>query len=430
MTDLLLRLAVGLLDLVEIVLFAILVFKFRKRWDKRTLLAGIVVVVATFVSMYLPGVVFTTVRTVVNVAFCLILIEEDKFKSLLLYIFSANYVSIIFFPVATFINIFVQSPIMSDNRSLLVIGLVDCALILIAMAAIKKMHIEPMDTSMIENWCLVFTGLCGFCGNLLMVVIYSLVDSNMAPSREINILLGSMIVVDIAFCLSGIIILMLHYRNVLRRNENLEKQSMLETMVGYYEQVKENDQQVHRIKHDITEHVAMISNQLENNRIEEAKEYVNQILGKIEDVDYTVNVGNIFVSGIINRKKSQAKRLGIEFNARGSLPDTLKVDNYDLCTIMSNLLNNAIEYYAQNDMTEKKIDVIVCMRGKTLCIEVSNTVAESDVDITKTSKADKSNHGYGLDNVRRTVMKYQGEISFHLQDNIFRVFIMVEDSKK
>jgi sensor histidine kinase regulating citrate/malate metabolism len=97
---------------------------------------------------------------------------------------------------------------------------------------------------------------------------------------------------------------------------------------------------------------------------------------------------------------------------------------------MSNLLNNAIEYYSQNDTVEKKIDVIVCMRGKTLCIEVSNTVAESDVDITKTSKADKSNHGFGLDNVRRTVMKYQGEISFHLQDNIFRVFIMVEDSKK
>lgn len=95
----------------------------------------------------------------------------------------------------------------------------------------------------------------------------------------------------------------------------------------------------------------------------------------------------------------------------------------DLCTILSNALDNAIEACEKISSDEQKIILVKCSYIKHIqFIWISNPVAE-DVKIinntVETSKADKNIHGIGLYNIRRTVAKYEGEFEISCKDKMF-----------
>ena len=104
----------------------------------------------------------------------------------------------------------------------------------------------------------------------------------------------------------------------------------------------------------------------------------------------------------------------------GSIPEN-GIANEDLCTVLSNLVDNAVEYCRTFD-SGTRIDVTSVRRGSELLLSVENPVRD-DVNtssVKATAKADKRSHGFGIKNVERTAKKYDGAVTFECRDGVFR----------
>lgn len=116
----------------------------------------------------------------------------------------------------------------------------------------------------------------------------------------------------------------------------------------------------------------------------------------------------------------------------GMLPAELPMGDFDLCTIFSNLLSNSIEACMQVEEGIRYIRLSIRRLGEKLVIEVENSCKQT-VEISKlgdvTSKKDKENHGYGIQNIRDAVYKYHGELIFKSVESKFVAQIVFRFSK-
>ena len=90
-----------------------------------------------------------------------------------------------------------------------------------------------------------------------------------------------------------------------------------------------------------------------------------------------------------------------------------------MCIIFGNAVDNAIEACERIKDGNKKIDLTLICQDKRIFCRIANTTAERQKGIFKTSKPDKQNHGFGLDNIKTTLAKYNSEPMITQIDNEF-----------
>lgn len=102
---------------------------------------------------------------------------------------------------------------------------------------------------------------------------------------------------------------------------------------------------------------------------------------------------------------------------------------FDLCTIFTNILNNAIEACERLEHSDKVVEVVVNMdRGKLYIKEsnkTNNSVIMGNDSNPISTKGDNRNHGYGCKNIRAAVEKYDGDINFSVENGMFCVEIFI-----
>lgn len=123
------------------------------------------------------------------------------------------------------------------------------------------------------------------------------------------------------------------------------------------------------------------------------------------------------------------RECNIEFDIKGNIAETDTEQSYDLCTIVSNLLKNAIEACKKIPIEEKReIQLIITSMDQRIYMCVKNSVNEKvklSGKYPKTTKVDQKNHGLGYKNLELTVQKYDGEIECHSYEDNFEVEIML-----
>ena len=137
-----------------------------------------------------------------------------------------------------------------------------------------------------------------------------------------------------------------------------------------------------------------------------------------------VHTGNEIVDVIINEKGEEAKKYATSIEVDGDMKG-ISIAPMDLCTIFSNLLDNAIEATSLVEETKRIIKICVRKTGDFCFLSIENYTA-SKVEISEqmhTTKSKKSDHGFGIGNVERTVKKYGGEFRLDCQErNNYYVF--------
>lgn len=135
---------------------------------------------------------------------------------------------------------------------------------------------------------------------------------------------------------------------------------------------------------------------------------------------------HIAVNAILQDTAVRAKAAGIAFEAAVMLPQSLPIPDEDLCTLLINLLNNALEGAERTPEGQKKI-IRFRMRvdGKFLPILCENTfdghVETSPDRVIKTTKADPNSHGFGMAQMRSVAEKYDSILDVNWTDNWFTV---------
>lgn len=202
----------------------------------------------------------------------------------------------------------------------------------------------------------------------------------------------------------------------------LENQVMIQS-----EEVKNNqnqNQQIQSIKHDLKLHMQIIYNLICNNQIEIAKKHLKSS-GIVSDIYCNnVNSGNIALDSILNTKIMEADSLGIKTNISYQVPDDLKIEAFDSCSLFGNLFDNAIEGCIRSKADKKKIDIVLQYETNRLRCCIRNTASDNINKVGDdflTSKKDKQQHGIGIYNIKEIIRKYDGVCSMECNNNVFTV---------
>ena len=147
---------------------------------------------------------------------------------------------------------------------------------------------------------------------------------------------------------------------------------------------------------------------------ERTKEYLLKLNDDLTTVDTVIKTGNVMVDAILNSKISLMKSKGILVNAKAIVPAELAVSEIDLCTIIGNLLDNAMEavlHQPEND--DRFIRVFIGILKEQLYISVYNSTCGElkKRKNTYVSTKGSENHGFGLASVDCIVKKYKGFIN-------------------
>lgn len=230
-------------------------------------------------------------------------------------------------------------------------------------------------------------------------------------------------------------------RQIQLEERNKIYQKYMQLQKSYYMQILNRDEKIRRFKHDVRAHFTVISAYCENGDISGIKKYVNDVMNNSAVYDVKSYTGNSGIDAIITYQISEAPD-NIKVYVNGNVPVQTRISEYDLCTIIYNLLSNAIEASKNiKDNNDKEIFFDIGVFNKQLYIRIKNKysneyIKENNIllsDIIKkikngesiTLKEDKLNHGMGLKNVRNAVENYNGSIEIYLKDYWFVVEINI-----
>ena len=126
-----------------------------------------------------------------------------------------------------------------------------------------------------------------------------------------------------------------------RLNQVIENQ--LNQQLAYYERLEEVNQETRAIKHDIKNHMLVIGELLEAEEIDELKRYVVDITHSIVINKNVIQTGNSIADAVLNEKYWIACDNKINMTIDVQLTKHMKIASVDLCTILANSIDNAIE---------------------------------------------------------------------------------------
>ena len=210
----------------------------------------------------------------------------------------------------------------------------------------------------------------------------------------------------------------------------------IENQVAYYEKMNKMNEALRSFRHDFKNHIICIRSLLEADDVKKTLDYIDDIEEMSSSVKKQYNTGHIIIDALLNDKSENAKKWNIILNFQGYVP-TNGISNADLCVIMANSIDNAIEACAKDKSNnEKVIDVESDFRQGYFFFKISNPIFEEVVFKDKnklvTSKKDKNHHGIGVANIMRVVSKYNGNTEIRIEDQhfILDINLMLNISKQ
>lgn len=191
---------------------------------------------------------------------------------------------------------------------------------------------------------------------------------------------------------------------------------------NYYLNIKESQEKVKRLYHDINNHMTNIK--LIQNQSSNVDEYINSINNEIKDFENIYNTGNVILDVILSEKSKLCNIKNIEFFCDLDFSKCDFLHMMDVSSIFSNLLDNAIEACdkIENGGNKKYINIrgtivksyyiIKCENSKTNKVIIKNNKIIS-------SKKDKYFHGIGIESIKSSLKKYDGEMEIENEENKF-----------
>lgn len=181
-------------------------------------------------------------------------------------------------------------------------------------------------------------------------------------------------------------------------------------------------------KHDYHNHIQVMKAYLALGKYEEMDKYLDELDIDLKDIDKVLKTGNLMVDAILNTKLSIAISKEIDINAKARVPKDINIADLDLCTIIGNLMDNAIEAAAKlEDPKDRFIRVYIREMKGQLYISVSNSVGSQikKIDFKYISTKLGLNHGFGLRRIDSIVGKYNGFINRQNEEGVFATEIIL-----
>ncbi|WMM24663.1 GHKL domain-containing protein [Tissierella sp. MB52-C2] len=196
----------------------------------------------------------------------------------------------------------------------------------------------------------------------------------------------------------------------------------------HFNEVENIYKQMRGWRHDYHNHIQVMKAYLSLGKYEDMDKYLNELDKDLTNIDIVVKTGNIMVDAILNSKLSMAISNDIKINAKATVPKDLKILDMDLCVIIGNLMDNAMEATMKlENLDERFIRIYIREMKGQLYISITNSVGGEVKKINLEYLTTKLglNHGFGLKRVDSIVKKYNGFINRQNEEGVFATEIIL-----
>ena len=184
----------------------------------------------------------------------------------------------------------------------------------------------------------------------------------------------------------------------------------------YVEEAKTRYDETKSFRHDIRNHIVVVKNLLQSGKLEEAVSYMEDMDDMAEKMSFPCSTNNPVVDILVGNKLGIAKSMGIDVDCSLLLPYPCSLRDIDICIILSNALDNAIQAVKRLDAgMEKYIYVSGRTQGDFLMMEIENSFHGKGA----------FKKGTGLSNVKKVAEKYGGAMSIETQENKFVLHVLL-----
>ncbi len=272
-------------------------------------------------------------------------------------------------------------------------------------------------------------GLLCFSFNLIsMVGLGALL--NVIITTDNNAVYISVFVAIFVIALSNVAFYVVIYQIQKLLKYKYELKLMRERMEFEASKIEESNivwENIRKVRHDIKNHLTVVSAQLNGGMIEECKEYVKKIVPSVDNMGNLICSNNSVMDYLINSKLSGLKDINVKIT--GCIGKMDDIEDTDIACIMGNILDNAIE--AQGYVNgEKRIEIVFMLKNNSRIIICKNTVSTPILKNNKHLKSTKKNpedHGIGHKIVKSVVNKYNGIVDYFEEDEMFGVQIILPE---
>lgn len=252
-------------------------------------------------------------------------------------------------------------------------------------------------------------------GNAAVYGILSIYLWNIRETAD-NGLLAGLLALEVLLFVSLVGTLSSCYRGFEARTELFQR----DILSHQYEEVKHIYLNMRGWRHDYHNHLQVMKVQIAAGQLEEMKHYLDDLEQNLNKVDTYVKSGNLMADAILNSKLSLADREGIRVNCKALLPETLPIEDVDLCVLLGNLLDNALEACEKITEEQRFLRIYMVVNKSQFYLSVQNSAREElDFNERNYISTKRGNHGLGLKRVKALVDKYEGFLTLANEPGIF-----------
>ncbi|MBQ9983064.1 MAG: GHKL domain-containing protein [Lachnospiraceae bacterium] len=216
----------------------------------------------------------------------------------------------------------------------------------------------------------------------------------------------------------------LHQRRMEQEVVKL-KQEQAELLEKDYKTLNQAYEINAKLFHDFHNHIGALQQMLAHEKYVEAADYLDALQEPVKEMTDTVWTGDDTVDYLINSKMTAASACGITFHVEVEFPRNTNIQGVDICAIIGNLIDNALDATKQNENQEdRKISLTIRRIHQMLVIKVENPytvpVEQKETGELQTTKKQDGLHGWGLKSAQTAAEKYDGMVRTTCEDNIFR----------
>ena len=236
--------------------------------------------------------------------------------------------------------------------------------------------------------------------------------------------ISGIIIVICLICIIGYLLLRRTLANMIDRRTERFQSELIEKQV---QEIQNMYRQVRGWRHDYRNHIQNMKIQLDEKNYEKLADYLDQLADDLDTVDTVIKTGNVMADAILNSKLGIAKKLNVRLNVKANVPANLPLSDVELCSVLGNMLDNAVEACVSLPEQERFIRVYIGRLKEQFYLSVQNSAGEVRKEKGGSyisTKEDSSQHGYGLFRIDRIAKKYGGYINRQDEKGIFATEIM------
>lgn len=216
-----------------------------------------------------------------------------------------------------------------------------------------------------------------------------------------------------------------------------------QSQVMYYQMMEEQYSRMERLRHDMKNHMLALDNLVKNRQWERAGCYLKEMAeaGGVETGDEIT--GSLALDALFYHKRRQAVERGIRWQCDARLPKDCPIKEIDLCIIVGNILDNALEACIRFQEKQKKgggkkepektgdeagafVEIHMGTIKKCLFLEVRNsTELEDGQKPCGTEKVRREGHGLGLLNIKAAADEYHGAVGMEVENRVFSISVLL-----